>query len=187
MKKVFVSGCYDIVHAGHVQFFRDAKSLGDELTVCFASAEVLWRAKSRLPAMPDADKYAILSAFEMIDRVVVSSDLDPIFDFVRHIDTYHPDIIAITDDDRHVEAKRAFCKERGIELVMLSKKTPTDHPTSTTSIRSHLAGRISCPLRIDFAGGWLDVPEFTREGGYIVNATFSPLVSLSNWMYQIGG
>lgn len=28
MKKVFVSGCYDIVHAGHIQFFEEARALG---------------------------------------------------------------------------------------------------------------------------------------------------------------
>ena len=33
MIKVFVSGCYDIVHAGHVQFFSEARALGDHLTV----------------------------------------------------------------------------------------------------------------------------------------------------------
>ncbi|MFZ9683667.1 MAG: adenylyltransferase/cytidyltransferase family protein, partial [Cephaloticoccus sp.] len=42
MRKIFVSGCYDIIHAGHIQFFREARALGDFLTVCFASAEVLW-------------------------------------------------------------------------------------------------------------------------------------------------
>ena len=38
--KVFVSGCYDILHAGHLQFFREARALGGEnahLTVSFAS------------------------------------------------------------------------------------------------------------------------------------------------------
>ena len=39
MKKVFVSGCYDILHAGHLQFFEEARALGDYLIVSFASAE----------------------------------------------------------------------------------------------------------------------------------------------------
>ena len=39
--RVFISGCYDIVHAGHIQFFREARALGTHLTVSFASAEVL--------------------------------------------------------------------------------------------------------------------------------------------------
>ena len=42
------------------------------------------------------------------------------------------------------------------------------------------------PLRIDFAGGWLDVPKNSISGGYIVNCTISPLVSLENWPYEKG-
>ncbi len=49
MKKVFVSGCYDIIHGDHVEFFRKAKSYGDNLTVCYASDEVLWLTKQRKP------------------------------------------------------------------------------------------------------------------------------------------
>ena len=53
MKRVFVSGCYDILHAGHIQFFREARALGDFLTVSFASSDVLWHHKQRKPSMPD--------------------------------------------------------------------------------------------------------------------------------------
>jgi len=43
------------------------------------------------------------------------------------------------------------------------------------------------PLRVDFAGGWLDVPRFARPGGCIVNCAISPLVSLDDWPYERGG
>lgn len=68
---VFVSGCYDLLHAGHIQFFRDARALGDELTVCFASAEVLWAHKGRRSSLPDEHKGAILASLAMVDRVVI--------------------------------------------------------------------------------------------------------------------
>ena len=51
MKKVFVSGCYDIVHAGHIQFFEEARALGDYLIVSFASEPVLWHHKQRKPSI----------------------------------------------------------------------------------------------------------------------------------------
>ncbi|MGB0369882.1 MAG: adenylyltransferase/cytidyltransferase family protein [Opitutales bacterium] len=60
MKRVFVSGCYDIIHAGHIQFFREARSLGDHLTVCFASDGVLWEHKNRKFSLPEDHKRAIL-------------------------------------------------------------------------------------------------------------------------------
>ncbi len=43
------------------------------------------------------------------------------------------------------------------------------------------------PLRVDFAGGWLDVPKFSRDAGFVVNCAISPMVSLAEWPYQIGG
>ena len=60
MKKIFVSGCYDILHAGHIQFFEEARALGDHLTVSFASEDVLWFHKRRKPAIPDAHKKALI-------------------------------------------------------------------------------------------------------------------------------
>ena len=45
-KKVFISGCYDILHGGHIQFFKEARALGDHLTVSFASDKVLWEHKN---------------------------------------------------------------------------------------------------------------------------------------------
>jgi len=42
------------------------------------------------------------------------------------------------------------------------------------------------PLRVDFAGGWLDVPKLARPGAFIVNCAIQPLVSLTSWPYEIG-
>jgi len=46
---------------------------------------------------------------------------------------------------------------------------------------------IEVPLRVDFAGGWLDVPKFSIPGAFIVNCAISPLVSLKHWPYHQGG
>jgi hypothetical protein len=45
---------------------------------------------------------------------------------------------------------------------------------------------VEVPLRVDFAGGWLDVPKLARPGGYIVNCAIQPLVSATDWPYEIG-
>ena len=46
---------------------------------------------------------------------------------------------------------------------------------------------ISAPLRVDFGGGWLDVPRFARPKSWIVNCTISPVVTLENWPYKAQG
>jgi galactokinase/mevalonate kinase-like predicted kinase len=55
---------------------------------------------------------------------------------------------------------------------------------STTSILASIKDIVKVPLRVDFAGGWLDVPKFARSDGYIVNCTILPPVSLTEWPYQ---
>jgi hypothetical protein len=55
---------------------------------------------------------------------------------------------------------------------------------STSSIVRWVQAPTEAPLRIDFAGGWLDVPRFSRPGEFVVNCTISPLVSLREWPYE---
>lgn len=182
MKKVFVSGCYDVLHAGHIRFFKAARAHGDHLTVCFASDPVLMLAKKRKPSMSEASKQMILQSLKGVDMVVKSSDLDPIFDFKTHLEKMKPDVLVVTDDDGHLEAKRALCEKHGIRLATVPRQFSEDG--STTAILSSIKNIEKVPLRVDFAGGWLDVPKFARQGGYIVNCTITPLVSLQEWPYE---
>lgn len=84
MKKIFVSGCYDILHAGHVQFFNDAKALGDHLTICFASDEVLWKHKKRPSSIPQEHKKVLIESLEMVDDVVIGNNMEIGLDFKDH-------------------------------------------------------------------------------------------------------
>jgi len=175
MKKVFVSGCYDILHAGHIQFFEDARALGDHLTVCFASDPVLWLAKSRKPAVPESHKAVLIGSLRCVDKVVKSSDLDAVIDFTEHIKAERPDILAVTEDDKNIAAKKKLCEEYGMQLVILPKRRDVE-AASTTSILAGIKEIVELPLRVDFAGGWLDVPKMSRKGAFIVNCTITPKV-----------
>jgi cytidyltransferase-like protein len=183
--KVFVSGCFDILHAGHIQFFESAKALGDHLTVCFASDEVLRLAKGRESSMPEDNKYYLLKSIKVIDQVLKSSNNHPVLDFVDHLKNIRPDILAVTEDDKNTEVKRKLCQDLNINFVILKKDNNLTR-TSTTNILRKAKNIVEVPLRVDFAGGWLDVPKFSMKGGYIVNCTISPLVSLESWPYEQG-
>lgn len=74
-KKVFVSGCYDILHAGHIEFFNQARALGTHLTVSFASKEVLFRHKQRAPSIPDEHKKVLIESLRMVDKVIIGTGL----------------------------------------------------------------------------------------------------------------
>ncbi len=184
MIRVFVSGCYDIIHAGHVQFFREARALGDHLTVCFASAEVLWHHKQRRSSLPDEHKRALIAAMEVVDEVVVGEGKDEGIDFKDHFLRLRPNILAVTDDDKYGGLKRALCAEVGAKYVVMPKTPPQFPPISTTQIVKFIRAPEVAPLRVDFGGGWLDVPRLARAGAYIVNCAISPTVSLRAWPYE---
>lgn len=184
MKRVFVSGCYDIIHAGHVQFFEEARALGDHLTVCFASTEVLWFHKQRRSSLPDDHKRAVISALRMVDDVVVGMGLDEGIDFRDHFLRLRPDILAVTEDDKYSGLKRALCAEVGAQYVVLPKTPPKFEPVSTSGIVRFIRAPERAPMRVDFGGGWLDVPRFARPGAFVVNCAISPTVSLRDWPYE---
>ena len=66
MKKVFVSGSFNVLHAGHIRFFRDASALGDYLIVSFPPADLLWKLYDKKSLLDDADKMALLRSLQMV-------------------------------------------------------------------------------------------------------------------------
>lgn len=184
--KIFVSGTYDILHGGHIQFFEDAKKLGDYLIVSFASDRVIREYKSRIPALSEQHRRKLLESIKVIDKVVMGDCIDdPIFDFEYEFDRSKPDILVSTEDDVNANLKKLFCKAKGAKYVQIPKRQ-TIKKLSTTDIRLKILDREQVPLRVDFAGGWLDVPRFSIPGAYIVNCTITPMVSLKDWHYKIG-
>jgi len=184
MKTVFVSGCYDILHAGHIQFFTEARALGDRLVVSFASDAVLLAHKQRASSLPEGHKKALIESLRMVDEVVIGRGHELGLDFKDDFLRLRPSVLAVTEDDKYADTKRALCAAVGARYVVLPKTPPRFTPVSTSSIVRHIRAPQVAPLRVDFAGGWLDVPRLARPGAHIVNCAISPLVSLHDWPYE---
>jgi cytidyltransferase-like protein len=183
MKKIFVSGVFDIIHGGHIEFFNQAKKLGDHLTVCIPTEEVLFMHKRRRAFIPLDHKLHVIRALNMVDEVVVGGDLEMGLNFATEFIKAKPQVLAVTEDDKYGNAKRSLCKKTGAEYIQLSK-TLSYNKISTTEIFDRLHAPAEAPVRVDLAGGWLDVPRFSRPGAYIVNCSVSPMVSLYHWPYE---
>lgn len=186
MRKIFVSGCYDILHGGHIEFFREAKALGDHLTVCFAGEAVLFKHKQRRPSLPDGHKRALIESIDCVDTVVIGENTSELgLDFIDHFKVIKPNVLVVTEDDKYESVKRALCETVQDCLYHRLEKTPPPfEPISTTQILSGIRAPSEVPLRVDFGGGWLDVPRYARPNSFIVNCAISPLVSFSNWPYE---
>ena len=108
MKKIFVSGAFNVLHAGHIRFFEDAKALGDYLIVSYPSADLLWRLYDKKSVLEDSDKRAVISSLSMVDEVVESTDEDVALSFKSAFLATSPQVLAVTTDDMYIEEKRRF-------------------------------------------------------------------------------
>lgn len=72
---VLVTGGFDPLHSGHIEYFKAAKSLGAELHVGLNSDEWLTRKKGR-PFMQFKDRASIIEALEVVDKVISFDDRD---------------------------------------------------------------------------------------------------------------
>jgi len=152
MKKVFVTGCFDLLHSGHVAFLQEAARLGD-LYVCIGSDENVRHLKGRTPVNPQAERKFMLDALACTHEVRVNTGMG-ILDFIAELDAIRPDIFFVNEDG-HTPAKEALCRERGIEYVVSRRLPHESLPVrSTTTLREEC----TIPYRIDLAGGWLDQP-----------------------------
>jgi len=77
-KVVFTNGCFDLLHAGHIRLFREAKAQGDVLIVALNDDASVGRLKGcDRPIFPLSERMEVLAAVEFIDYVTWFSDDTP--------------------------------------------------------------------------------------------------------------
>lgn len=75
-KIIFANGCFELIHVGHIRFFKEAKSLGDILIIAINSDKTLLELGKRKKIItPEDERLEILAAFEDIDYVTIMDDL----------------------------------------------------------------------------------------------------------------
>ena len=94
MKKVIAFGTFDHFHAGHESYLKQAKALGDQLTVIIARDVTVAHIKGRKPDRNEKERLADVSKSGIADKVVLGS----LGDKYKVITKYKPDIIALGYD-----------------------------------------------------------------------------------------
>lgn len=172
-KKVFVSGCYDMLHSGHVAFFKQAAAYGD-LYVGIGSDATIEQLKHRKTVYSERERLYMVKAI----RYVTDAFINPgsgMMDFIDTVDKVKPDIFVVNSDGGS-DVKREFCRKRGIEYVVLEREPDAGlQARSTTSLRQGVASHL--PYRIDIAGTWIDQPYVSQYGnGWAITASIEPTV-----------
>lgn len=152
-KKVFVSGCYDLLHSGHVEFFRQAAEYGD-LYVGIGSDETILHYKNHKTLYNEKERLFMVKAIRYVKDAYINAG-SGIMDFIPTVDFLKPDILVVNEDGAS-EEKRRFCEERGMEYIVL-KRDPHEglEAHSSTSLKEQIC---TIPTRLDLAGTWIDQP-----------------------------
>ena len=144
-KKVFVTGCFDLLHSGHVAFFQEASAYGD-LYVALGSDQTVFDLKGRVPINDQDERLFMVRSVEYVTDAFVSKG-SGLLDFEAEFKELKPDIF-IVNEDGHTPDKQALCETYGVEYVVLAREPHSGlTPRSSTALRS--INRI--PFRIDLA------------------------------------
>lgn len=173
-KKVFVSGCFDMLHSGHVRFLEMAAQYG-AVHVGIGSDRTVEELKGRFPVNTQEERKYMLEALRHVASCRVNSG-SGIMDFLAEFKKVSPDIF-IVNEDGNTPTKAQLCAEMGIEYVVLKRDPRANLPVrSTTSLRKEC----HIPYRLDLAGGWLDQPDVSKLGaGPVLTISLEPTMEFN--------
>lgn len=168
-KKIFVSGCFDMLHSGHVAFFRDAARYGD-VHVALGSDQTIFKLKGRPTVNDEQERLFMVKSVRWVKDAFISQG-SGLLDFEAELRELQPDYFVVNADGDTPE-KRQLCQDLNIEYVVLERKPYEGlSERSTTALRQ----RDTLPYRIDLAGGWLDQPYVSQfYPGAVVTISLEP-------------
>ena len=100
MKRVMAVGVFDLLHAGHLHYMEQAKSLGDHLTVVVAHDDTV-RMRKHEPVTGQELRRRMVNGLKPVDDAIIGNPPEvPIFDILPVV---QPDVIALGYDQEHAE------------------------------------------------------------------------------------
>jgi rfaE bifunctional protein nucleotidyltransferase chain/domain len=131
-KIVFINGCFDILHKGHIEMFKYAKSLGNKLVVAIDSDSRVKQLKgSSRPINNQSDRMYMLSSIKYVDEVRIFYTESELEQLVQRVS---PDIMIVGSD---YENKRVVGSQYAKELKFFNRI----QGYATTSIIKNIANR----------------------------------------------
>jgi rfaE bifunctional protein nucleotidyltransferase chain/domain len=127
-KVVFTNGCFDILHAGHTRYLREARKLGDALILALNSDSSVRSIKGPMrPIVPESERAEVVGALDSVDYVTVFDELTPL----ELIEFLRPDVIVKGGDwsEKDIVGAETVRKWGGRVAIM-----PQIEGASTTNI-----------------------------------------------------
>ena len=115
MKKVAISGYFDPIHVGHLEYIEMSKKLGDYLVVIVNNNKQCVLKKGK-PFMDEIDRMKIVKAIKWVDEVFLSVDEDGTV--CESLEKIKPDVFTNGGDRHNTECPEAVvCRKYEIELL----------------------------------------------------------------------
>ena len=95
MKKVWINGCFDVLHYGHFKLIDYAKSLGDLMIGIDSDERIKQMKGDGRPFHTEGQRVFNLLQIEGVDKIVVFDSDDSLR---KHLQEYEPDIFVIGDE-----------------------------------------------------------------------------------------
>ena len=115
MKKVAISGYFDPIHVGHLEYIELSKKLGDYLIVIVNNNHQCVLKKGK-PFMDEKDRIKIVEAIEWVDEVFLSIDM--VKTVCKSLEAIKPNIFTNGGDRTNEEIPESIvCKKYGIEIL----------------------------------------------------------------------
>lgn len=137
---VFCSGSFDLVHAGHVLFFEDCKSLGDTLVVMVGGDKAIEHGKGNgRPILNEHVRIKMVDSLKPVDYTLID-EVDPTgIHRLQAIDValeaLKPDVYVINEDSSDISYREAAARRHGVKLIILKRSAPPEfEKVSTTKI-----------------------------------------------------
>lgn len=168
--KVFVSGCYDLLHSGHVEFFRQAAEYG-ELYVGIGSDKTIEEYKHHKTVYSEQERLFMVKSIKYVKDAFINAG-SGIMDFVPTVEALKPDILVVNSDGGN-EEKRRFCEEHGMEYVVLERVPQAGLKARSSTDLKKTESQI--PTRLDLAGTWIDQPYVSQYApGWAITISLEP-------------
>lgn len=173
-KKVFVSGCFDMLHSGHVEFLHEVAQYGD-VYVALGSDRTIFDLKGRPTFNSEQERLFMVKSMAFVKEAFISRG-SGILDFEAELQEMMPDYF-IVNADGHISEKRDLCQKLGIQYIILERKPRAGlEARSTTDLRQ----QNYLPYRIDLAGGWLDQPFVSKHHpGPVITISLEPTLEFN--------
>lgn len=174
-KKVLVSGCYDLLHGGHIAFFKTAAAYG-RVYVSIGRDNNLMLLKGKKPYFSEEERLYIVKSIKYVEDAFLASG-SGMLDFEPDLRRLKPDIF-IVNHEGHTAEKEKLCAELGIEYLVLERIPEPGLPLRSSSGTKR---ELRFPYRICIAGGWMDQPWVSKiYPGSVVVAQIWPTLEFND-------